>query len=87
MRWLQWRTRDGRVLKIADMETEHLENAVAMIRRQGGVTHAEFADAWRGYLCLQGEFAREAAAEAIAGMRVSRQLEAMEAELARRRGK
>lgn len=30
-----WITRDGRILKISEMETTHLKHTVAMMRRKG----------------------------------------------------
>lgn len=36
-----WKTRDGRVLCIKEMEDEHLRNTVEMLRRKG-IRHATF---------------------------------------------
>ena len=40
----QWRTRDGRVLPIAKMETKHLENAILYFTRVGWSTHEKIGE-------------------------------------------
>ena len=40
-----WRCKDGRVLPIHTMETEHIVNCVAMLKRNGYCTLAEYEDA------------------------------------------
>lgn len=34
----KWRTRDGRQLAVTEMETSHIENALAVLRRRGFVS-------------------------------------------------
>ena len=34
----KWRTRDGRQLAVVEMETTHIENALAMLRQKGYVS-------------------------------------------------
>lgn len=40
----QWRTRDGRLLPIATMETKHLENAILYFTRAGWSTHEKIGE-------------------------------------------
>lgn len=77
-----WRTRDGRVLAIATMPDDHLDNAVRFLRRQGFITPAEYAALL--VLALQ---AADAAARlrALRGVRVSNGLAALEREQLNRR--
>lgn len=77
-----WRTRDGRVLAIAAMPDNHLDNAVRFLRRQGFITPAEYAALL--VLALQ---AADAAARlrALRGVRVSNGLAALEREQLNRR--
>lgn len=77
-----WRTRDGRVLAIAAMPDDHLDNAVRFLRRQGFITPAEYAALL--VLALQ---AADAAARlrALRGVRVSNGLAALEREQLNRR--
>jgi len=35
--WPDWRTRDGRVIKVADMDDRHLDNAIKFMERQWSV--------------------------------------------------
>lgn len=56
-----WITRDRRVLRIADMDTDHIRNTINMLRRRGLVpkgTRGPMPDFPVG---LQGEFAQDAA--------------------------
>ncbi len=82
-----WVTRDGRVLLMSEMETDHLRNTIAMLRRKGYCTLAEFDEAWMSMSLLRGEYALMAAEESVAMMHPSRVLEQLEAELARRKPK
>lgn len=77
-----WRTRDGRVLAIAAMPDNHLDNAVRFLRRQGFITPAEYAALL--VLALQ---AADAAARlrALRRVRVSNGLAALEREQLNRR--
>ena len=80
-----WTTRDGRVIKVDDLETDHLANIVAMLKRKGFCSYDEFMSAAAGVHCLQGEYAQMAAEEAVAGMKPSRMFERLERELRHRR--
>lgn len=44
---MQWKTREGKVLEVSDMETSHIQNALAMLRRKGAVSPEEA----NAYLC------------------------------------
>lgn len=79
-----WRCKDGRKLQIAEMKTDHLRNAAAMLRRNGRVTVRDFADAHRAFRLLGGEYAQDAAAREIANMHPSGILQRLEDELAKR---
>lgn len=35
---MNWKCEDGRVIPISEMETEHIENVLAMLRRMGCVS-------------------------------------------------
>ena len=39
-----WRTRDARVLHIADMTTRHLENAIALFTKAGWAAHCKIRE-------------------------------------------
>ncbi|CAB5514410.1 hypothetical protein LMG26857_03469 [Achromobacter anxifer] len=78
-----WTCRDGRVLAIVDMTTQHLQNTVRMLRRKGFVTPDEMLYAAH-IPSSMGDYAQLAAEQAIADMKVIGSLEPMEAELARR---
>lgn len=39
---LVWKTRDGREIPIEDMETSHIKNAQALLRRKGFVEKSTF---------------------------------------------
>lgn len=57
-----WKTADGRVLRIADMETEHLRASLALVDRHIGRCRLEIGSA----RLANGEIARVAAGEAEA---------------------
>lgn len=80
-----WKTRDGRKLNIAEMETDHIKNCIAMLRRKGLCSTDEFHDSWRFVSSCQGEMASYYAEQQASGMHPSRAIDAFEAELARRR--
>jgi hypothetical protein len=80
-----WHCADGRVLRMTDMEDEHLSNAAAMLRRKGFCTTDEFWLAIGGAASLRGEYAQMAAENSVADMCPSRSLDLIEAEQERRR--
>jgi hypothetical protein len=77
-----WKCRDGRVIPIDELETEHLQNIINMLRRKGAMTPRELAN----MICHppQGEAAYDAWSEEIAGAQLSAHLSSLEAELLRR---
>lgn len=56
-----WITRDRRVLRIADMETDHIRNTINMLRRRGLVPKGARGPMPTPPAGLQGEFAIDAA--------------------------
>lgn len=79
-----WKCKDGRLLRIKDMETDHIRNAEAMLRRAGWCSVREFDDAWLGAACCLGEMSSYYAEQAASAMLPHSALDAFEAELARR---
>lgn len=79
-----WKCRDGRVLEIKKMDTDHLRNTIAMLRSNGFVTSSEFDGMMRSHNSLSGEFAQMAAEREIAGARYTPALEHLEDELRKR---
>lgn len=53
-----WTTRDGRVLKVSEMTTNHIHNAIRMLKRQGCVSVREYNDVSTNPPCFQGEQAQ-----------------------------
>lgn len=83
-----WETKDGRILRLKDMQTSHIVNAVQMLRRQGWCSFAEFDFAWATLASVTGDMASYYAEQACANLRPTRMIDAMEEELEqRRRGK
>lgn len=80
----KWKTRDGRVLDIREMETAHLRSAIGMLRRNGYVTREELCDAMCTASGLGGEFAQMAAEQEITSMKLHATMEALSEELERR---
>jgi hypothetical protein len=80
---MKWKTRDGRTLAPSEMSTEHLKNAIAMLRRQGKVTHGELLS-MIAYAGSAPDGAAMAVEQEIDNARVSRGLSVLEAELSRR---
>jgi hypothetical protein len=42
----RWKCQDGRELSITEMTPEHIQNCIAMLRRQGYVTPKEWRDSF-----------------------------------------
>lgn len=86
-----WKCKDGRVLELKDIETDHLKNIIAVLRRKGLVTMDEFLSC-AAYACAGStpDGAAMAAENELAGMCPWEGLEILEDELAtrnrRRRG-
>jgi hypothetical protein len=85
---MKWKCKDGREIELRDMETGHLKNAIAMLRRQNVVTEDEFLSC-AAYACSSssGEYAAMAAENEMMNMRPWKGLKMMEAELGRREHK
>lgn len=82
-----WKCRDGREIPIADMETRHLENTVAMLRRKGFVTRDDAVAMFCGP-SPSGDGACIAYEMELDSIRISASLPYLEAELeARKNGK
>jgi len=81
----KWKCRDGRVLDIKDMETRHLRNTIAMLRRNGVVTTDEYMSCL-AYACSSDtpDGAAMCAESEVASMRPWTGLKIMEEELERR---
>jgi hypothetical protein len=90
-----WVARDGRVIPLSVMETEHLINTIALLRKQGFITKEEMIPMPRpipGW--LTGEYAQDAAEQAFdqemeefLTQKVSKSLTFLEKELKSRRPK
>ena len=79
-----WKCKDGRVLDISAMTTDHIKNCIAMMRRKGFVSVEEF----RYYLCADtsamGDGAYDAFENEMSSLRFCRAIDAMEAEVNKR---
>lgn len=80
-----WHTKDGQVLRIADMTDTHLVNAIRMLRRHRFLTPDEFLS---GLACAASfpsdSMAADCAANEMADVKVSRTLEDLIGEAERR---
>ena len=82
---MKWTCKDGRVLDIRDMDTQHLRNAVNMLRRKGAVTAYEFESCARyAFSSMSGDMASMAAENELMRMIPYKPLEVMERELEKR---
>lgn len=79
-----WKTLDGRRLKICEMDIDHLRNAAAMLRRNGGCSIADLNSAFYSLQCCQGDMATYYAEQALSNLRPSGTLDALEEEIAKR---
>ena len=79
---MKWKCKDGRELDIKDMETNHLKNAIAMLRRKGVVTTDEYLSCL-AYACSGDtpDGAAMAAEAEVDRMKPWKGLEVMEVEL------
>lgn len=82
---MKWKCKDGRVLEVSEMGTDHLKNTIAMLRRNGVVTPDEFLSCL-AYACSGDtpDGAAMAAEAEVDGMKQWNGLEVLEDELARR---
>lgn len=81
---MKWKCKDGRVLSVSEMDTDHIKSAMAMLRRNQYVSAREFADAVCSTAGIGGEMASYYAEQEIAGMKPTQMLDEMEAELEKR---
>jgi len=79
-----WTNRKGRKFEIADMDTTHIRNCLAMLRRKGFISESE-CDSCMGY-SPQGEMAQYCYEQSMddAFARTSPYIDAFEKELDRR---
>jgi hypothetical protein len=78
-----WTMRDGTRIRIADMETSHIKNTIAMLKRKGFIGEEEF-DSINYGAYPRGELAQEAWLQDMNSIKVSYELDDLESELARR---
>jgi len=76
-----WTTKDGRRVSPKKMSVEHIKNCVAMLRRQGYISEAEFVDMCGWGFSMNGEMASYYAEQEAANAHPTRMLDIMEAEL------
>lgn len=79
----QWTCKDGRVMDVVDMATNHLSNAIAMLRAKGVVTMADIESLKASFHRMSDEEKKETL-KAVKGMKISGVLVEMEAELLKR---
>lgn len=76
-----WTTKGGLVVPIKEMTTQHLYNAIAMLRSKGHVTEYEYQFALGTAYSFTGEMSSYYAEAEIAQMQMSPALGALEEEL------
>lgn len=83
---MKWKCKNGMLIEVSEMGTDHLEKTIAMLRRKGFVTHDEFFScaACSG---IAGEYAALAAEAELLNMKPWSGLAVLEAELAQRQKK
>lgn len=79
-----WTKRDGTKIAIADMDTQHIKNAIAMMRRNGFCRFGSFWSMVRASRLPMGEGAADSLEREVANARPHPILDALEDELARR---
>lgn len=66
---LTWKTKDGKVLRISEMTTEHLTNCIRMLERHAeSREQRELDDAIAGISLLHGEMAQFEAEQGVIAM-------------------
>jgi hypothetical protein len=80
----KWRTRDGRMLNMEDMSTEHLRNCVSLLRSKGYCSTVEFEDAWSAVASCRGDMASYYAEQQASSLLPSLVIDQMEKILATR---
>lgn len=81
---MKWRCKDGRVLSVSEMGTDHIKSAMVVLRRNRYVSRRDFADAVCSMASIGGEMASYYAEQELAGMKPTQMLDEMEAELEKR---
>jgi hypothetical protein len=82
---MKWKCKDGRVIDITQMDTQHLRNTINMLRQKGVVTQNEWDDCARyAFSPMSGEYAAMAAEQELYNSHPWSGLAKMEAELAKR---
>lgn len=83
---MKWKCKDGRIIDIKDIETDHLRNIINMLRRKGVVTPDEYLSCL-AYACSGDtpDGAAMAAEAEVDRMKPWAKLELLEAELGRRK--
>lgn len=80
-----WVTKDGRRIPVTDMETAHIENTLAMLKRKGWCSPEEFTSAWCSLGMCRGEMATYYAEQAVVSMKPAKIVGVLEDELLRRK--
>lgn len=52
-----WTTKDGAEIEISEMSTQHIQNAISLMRRKGFVSNREWNEMFLGAETLNGEMA------------------------------
>jgi hypothetical protein len=82
---LSWRTKDGRVLTPKQMETDHIKNCLAMLKKAGYCSESNYINALGSAYSLQGEYAQMYAENEISNMKPTRMIDEFEEELEKRK--
>lgn len=53
-----WKTKEGKEIKICDMETSHIENSINMMKRKGFVNREEYLEIVSSYPVMNGDMAQ-----------------------------
>lgn len=79
-----WTTKEGHKIPVRKMSVDHIKNCMAMLRRRGYVSEAEFVAACGWGFSMNGEMASYYAEQEVAQMCPTRMLDIMQEELDRR---
>ena len=75
---MKWKCKDGRVLDIQSMTTDHLKNTISMLRRNKFITPDEYLDMLSCAYSFQGEMAQYYAEQDLGNYSPSNTLAYME---------
>jgi len=81
---VKWRCKDGREVRIQDMSTEHIQNALALLQRKGFVSVDEFHACGALMCSVHGEYAQMYAENALSSMSPYQAIDAFQHELEKR---